>query len=113
MEREITKNTQTFTLRDNSNGNEYEYPIKEGTRGPSVVDMQTFFKDTGMFTYDPGDSSIRANKFTRVLCTIGTSFGRPHNTKNMICNQNFHFSINFMVLSRDNTLQNTQKQTQK
>ncbi len=57
MEREITKNTQTFTLRDNRNGNEYEYPIKEGTRGPSVVDMQTFFKDTGMFTYDPGYTS--------------------------------------------------------
>lgn len=57
MEREITKNAKTFTLRDNRNGNEYEYPIKEGTRGPSVVDMQTFFKDTGMFTYDPGYTS--------------------------------------------------------
>ena len=57
MEREITKNTKTFTLRDNRNGSEYEYPIKEGTRGPSVVDMQTFFKDTGMFTYDPGYTS--------------------------------------------------------
>ena len=49
--------TKTFTLRDNRNGNEYEYPIKEGTRGPAVVDMQTFFKDTGMFTYDPGYTS--------------------------------------------------------
>ena len=57
MEREITKNAKTFTLRDNRNGSEYEYPIKEGTRGPSVVDMQTFFKDTGMFTYDPGYTS--------------------------------------------------------
>lgn len=48
---------QTFTMRDNRNGNEYEYPIIEGTRGPSVVDMRTFFKDTGMFTYDPGYTS--------------------------------------------------------
>ena len=51
------KDKQTFTMRDNRNGNEYEYPIKEGTRGPSVVNMQTFFKDTGMFTYDPGYTS--------------------------------------------------------
>jgi len=35
----------------------YEYPILEGTRGPKVVDLRTFYKDTGMFTYDPGFTS--------------------------------------------------------
>lgn len=51
----MTKNTMTFT--DNRNGKTYEYNIVDGTRGPSVVDISTFYKDSGMFTYDPGYTS--------------------------------------------------------
>ncbi len=47
----------TFTLTDNRNGNSYEYNVIDGTRGPSVVDITTFYKDSGMFTYDPGYTS--------------------------------------------------------
>ncbi len=47
----------TFTLTDNRNGNAYEYNVIDGTRGPSVVDISTFYKDSGMFTYDPGYTS--------------------------------------------------------
>ncbi len=51
----MAKNTMTLT--DNRNGNTYEYNIVDGTRGPSVVDISTFYKDSGMFTYDPGYTS--------------------------------------------------------
>jgi len=51
------KQKNTLTLTDNRSGNTYEYTIKDGTRGPSAVDMRTFFKDTGMFSYDPGYTS--------------------------------------------------------
>ncbi|MGM0519668.1 MAG: citrate synthase [Campylobacterota bacterium] len=51
----MAKNTMTFT--DNRNGNTYEYNIVDGTRGPSVIDISTFYKDSGMFTYDPGYTS--------------------------------------------------------
>jgi len=44
----------TLTLTNNQNGKTYEYTILEPTRGPSVVDIRSFFADTGMFTYDPG-----------------------------------------------------------
>ena len=47
----------TVTLIDNSVGKRYEYNILESTRGPSVVDIRSFFADTGMFTYDPGFTS--------------------------------------------------------
>ena len=47
----------TFTMTDNRNGIVYEYPIIRGTRGPSVIDIRTFFRNTGMFTYDPGYTS--------------------------------------------------------
>jgi len=51
----MAKNTMTFT--DNRNGKAYEYNIIDGTRGPSVVDISSFYKDSGMFTYDPGYTS--------------------------------------------------------
>lgn len=47
----------TVTLINNNSGETYEYSILEPTRGASVVDMRTFFEDTGMFTYDPGYTS--------------------------------------------------------
>ncbi|WP_292661080.1 citrate synthase [Nitratifractor sp.] len=48
---------KTMTLIDNRNGASYEYPILEGTRGPAAVDMRSFYRDSGMFSYDPGFTS--------------------------------------------------------
>jgi len=48
---------ETMTLIDNRTGKRYEYPIIEGTRGPAAVDMRSFYKDSGMFSYDPGFTS--------------------------------------------------------
>jgi len=50
----------TMTLTNNQTGDSYEYNILEGTRGPSVVDIRSFFSDTGMFTYDPGFTATAA-----------------------------------------------------
>ena len=36
---------------------EYQYSILQGSLGPSVVDLRSFYSDTGMFTYDPGFTS--------------------------------------------------------
>ncbi|QSZ41178.1 citrate synthase [Sulfurimonas aquatica] len=47
----------TITIRDNSTDKEYEFNILEGTRGPKVVDISSFYGQTGMFTYDPGYTS--------------------------------------------------------
>ena len=42
-------------------GNEtYDMDILAGTIGPSVVDINSFYGDTGMFTYDPGYTSTGA-----------------------------------------------------
>ena len=38
-------------------GAELDLPIKHGSIGPSVLDVQTLYKDTGLFTYDPGFTS--------------------------------------------------------
>lgn len=53
-------NKNTITLTNNQNGKSYEYNILKPTRGSSVVDIRSFFADTGMFTYDPGFTSTAA-----------------------------------------------------
>lgn len=45
------------TLYDNMTGKSYELPIMEGTMGPRVIDIRTLYRDTGMFTFDPGFTS--------------------------------------------------------
>ncbi len=47
----------SITVIDNRNGKKYEFPILHPTVGPSVVDISTFYKDTGMFTFDRGFTS--------------------------------------------------------
>ncbi|MBV9558790.1 MAG: citrate (Si)-synthase, partial [Pseudolabrys sp.] len=37
--------------------NHYDFPIYEGTIGPSVVDISKLYGQSGMFTYDPGFTS--------------------------------------------------------
>ena len=49
--------SNTVTLTDNRNGKSYEFPILDGTKGPSVIDISTLYKDTGMFTFDRGYTS--------------------------------------------------------
>ena len=38
----------------------YEFPVLEGSVGPKVVDISTLYKQSGMFTYDPGFTSTAA-----------------------------------------------------
>jgi len=47
----------TVTIINNNTEESYEYTILDASRGPSVLDIRTFFQDTGMFTYDPGYTS--------------------------------------------------------
>jgi citrate synthase len=47
----------TVTLTDNRNGKQYTFNILKATKGQDVIDIRTLFKETGMFTYDPGFTS--------------------------------------------------------
>ncbi len=38
-------------------GKQVEFPILEGSVGPSVIDIRSLYAQTGMFTYDPGFTS--------------------------------------------------------
>lgn len=47
----------SITLTDNRNGKSYEFSILKATIGPDVIDVRNLYRDTGMFTYDPGFTS--------------------------------------------------------
>lgn len=49
---------KTATL--NIEGKTYEFPIYEGTEGPSVLDISKLYNESGYFTYDPGFLSTSA-----------------------------------------------------
>ncbi|VAW96296.1 Citrate synthase (si), partial [hydrothermal vent metagenome] len=44
----------TVTVVDSASGRQIELPIKHPTQGPSVVDIGSFYRELGYFTYDPG-----------------------------------------------------------
>lgn len=48
---------KTITLTDNRNGKTYDFEILSPTLGPDVIDIRSLYKQTGMFTYDPGYTS--------------------------------------------------------
>ncbi|MCH9740838.1 MAG: citrate synthase [Epsilonproteobacteria bacterium] len=50
-------NKDTLTMINNRTNEQYEFDILDATRGPSVVDISSFYKQTGMFTYDVGYTS--------------------------------------------------------
>lgn len=52
----------SVTMINNRTNESYEFDILDPTRGPSVVDISTFYADTGMFTYDPGYTSTASCK---------------------------------------------------
>ena len=52
----------SVTMIDNRDGKKYEFNILDPKRGPSVVDISTFYATTGMFTYDPGYTSTASCK---------------------------------------------------
>ena len=43
-----------FELLDTASGKKTDLPVREGTIGPSVVDIASINKDHGIFTFDPG-----------------------------------------------------------
>ncbi len=47
----------SVTLTDNRNGKQYTFGILHPTMGQDVIDIRPLFKQTGMFTYDPGFTS--------------------------------------------------------
>ena len=44
---------KTFTFTNDQTGESWQFPIVDGTAGPSVIDIRTLYENTGHFTLDP------------------------------------------------------------
>ncbi len=57
--RNMTGNTSknSVTMIDNRDGKRYEFPVVDGSIGPSLIQIGSLYRDTGMFTFDPGFTS--------------------------------------------------------
>ena len=49
--------SKTFSLSDNTTGEQVELDVRSGTIGPDVIDVSSLYPQTGVFTYDPGFAS--------------------------------------------------------
>jgi citrate synthase len=45
---------RSVTLSDPKSGQTVEFPVFDGTLGPSVIDIRALYGESGYFTYDPG-----------------------------------------------------------
>ncbi|WP_417674986.1 citrate synthase [Roseibium sp.] len=64
----------------NVGGNDYAFDVLDGSIGPSVVNISSLYKETGMFTYDPGFTSTASceSKITYIDGDEGTLLYRGY-----------------------------------
>ena len=87
-----TKNkVNSYTLFNNQTGISYEIPILKGTEGPDVLDITNFFKETGLFTFDPGFTSTAScsSSITFIDGHKGVLRHRGYNIKDLAYKSDF------------------------
>ena len=82
---------KTITVIDNRTGKKYEFSIKDGTCGPNVVDLSTFYNKTGMFIYDPGFTSTAScqSKITYIDGDKGHLLHRGYSIEDLAENSDY------------------------
>lgn len=95
-----TGKTMEVILRDDDGvSKHFHYPIYDGTRGPSVVDMRTFYKDTGMFSYDVGFTSTAScrSSITYINGETGELRYRGHAIEDLVKNHSY-LDVSHLIL---------------
>ncbi|PPR53279.1 MAG: Citrate synthase, partial [Alphaproteobacteria bacterium MarineAlpha5_Bin6] len=59
---EYKKDSKPLTLFNDETGQSFQIPVLKGNDGPDVLDIRDLYKETGMFTYDPGFTSTASCK---------------------------------------------------
>ena len=91
-----------FTLFNNENGQSFEIPVLKGTDGPNVLDIRSLYKDTGMFTYDPGYTSTAScdSSITFIDGHKGILRHRGYDIKDLTKNSDF-LEVCYLLLHGD------------
>ncbi|MFL2661741.1 MAG: citrate synthase [Alphaproteobacteria bacterium] len=91
---------KTITVKDNRNGKIYEFSIKDGSSGPAVADLTSFYEKTGMFVYDPGFKSTAScsSKITYIDGEKGILLHRGYNIEDLAENSDYP-EVCFLLLN--------------
>ena len=81
----------TVTLIDNRTGEEFEFPILKATLGSDVVDISSFYANTGMFTLDRGFTSTAScrSQITYIDGNIGKLMYRGYDIAYLATKKSF------------------------
>jgi len=93
---------KTFTLFNNETGTSVEIPIIKGTDGPDVLDIRSLYKETGMFTYDPGFTSTASceSEITYIDGNKGILRHRGYDINDLAKNSDF-LEVCYLLLHGD------------
>lgn len=86
------KETGEFvTMQDPRSGKEFQFPIIDGSVGPSVIDIRKLYAQTGYFTYDPGFTSTAScdSNLTFIDGDKGILLHRGYSIENLAEKSNF------------------------
>ena len=88
-----------FTLIDNDNKKEYQLDGMEGSIGPDVINISSLYKDTGLFTYDPGFTSTAAcnSKITYIDGEKGVLLYRGYPIEQLANNSSF-LEVSYLLM---------------
>ena len=88
-----------FTLIDNENKKEYQLDGMEGSIGPDVINISSLYKDTGLFTYDPGFTSTAAcnSKITYIDGEKGILLYRGYPIEQLANNSSF-LEVSYLLM---------------
>jgi citrate synthase len=81
----MTTPSNTFTLTNDKTGQSVKLPVYDGSVGPSVVDVQKLYAETGHFTYDPSFASTGSctSKITYIDGDEGILMHRGYDIKDL------------------------------
>ena len=96
------KINKSFTLFNNETGQSIEIPVLSGTDGPNVLDIRSLYKETGMFTYDPGFTSTAScdSAITYIDGNKGILRHRGYDINDLATNSNF-LEVCYLLLHGD------------
>ena len=84
-----TKDTATLTI--NRTGQSVDFPLRDASVGPTVIDVSKLYAQTGCFTYDPGYTSTGAceSKITFINGEVGILLYRGYTIQELSAKSDF------------------------
>ena len=95
----MSKN-KSITIINNDTNEQFDFDIVEGTRGPKIADISSFYAKTGMFLYDQGFTSTAncTSEITFIDGSKGELRYRGHRIEDLVKNHNF-MDVAFLLLN--------------